>query len=221
MLPPRSSLRERLLKLALWAAIGAVVLAFAIQFVPYGLNRTPVPAPRPFQWRSPAAEALARAACYDCHSNETRVWWAVKVAPFSWLARSDVQRGQRHLDFSNWNGRLTAPRLQRALDRGMAPWYYTIAHPEARLSDAQKQVLVQGFQASLGANASAGPASAPGAEAAALIRTRCSSCHSPTRALDFRTANPDLAKALVDRMVRHGARLPAGAEPVLIKFFTS
>ena len=196
-------------------------LALAIQFIPYGLNRTPVPAPHPFLWRSPEAEALARAACYDCHSNETRVWWAVQVAPFSWLARSDVQRGQRHLDFSNWNGRLTAPRLQRALDRGMAPWYYTIVHHEAHLSSAQKQVLVQGFQASLAANAGATPVLAPGAEAAAVIRTSCSSCHSPARALDFRTGNPALATALVDGMVRRGARLPAGAEPVLIKLFTS
>ena len=216
-----SSLRQRLVKLAPWAALGAAGLAGAIQFVPSGLERAPAPAPHPFQWRSPEAEGLARAACYDCHSSETKVWWAVKIAPFSWLARSDVQRGRRHLDFSNWNGRLTAPRLQRALDRGMAPWYYTVAHPEARLSQAQKQVLVQGFQASLAANASAGPGTGPGAEAVAIIQAHCGSCHSPARALGFRAASPALAKALVDRMVGHGAKLPAEAEPVLIKGFTS
>ena len=59
----RSSLRQRLLQLAPRAGIAVAGLALAIQFIPYGLNRTPVPAPHPFLWRSPEAEALARAAC--------------------------------------------------------------------------------------------------------------------------------------------------------------
>jgi len=143
--PPRSFLR----KAAPWAAIGLLVLAGAIQLVPYGRDHTRLPAPNPFRWRSAEAEALARTACYDCHSSETRWWWAVKVAPFSWLAQHDISDARRHVDFSNWNGRLTGPRLRRALDRGMPPWYYTAAHPKAGLSEAQKQLMVDGFQASL------------------------------------------------------------------------
>ena len=128
---------------------GFLVLFGGIQVIPYGQDRTQAPAANPFRWRSPEAEALARASCYDCHSNETRWWWAVKVAPFSWLARNDINGAKRHLDFSAWNGRLTGAGMRRALDRGMPPWQYTVAHPEARLSPAQRDILARGFQASL------------------------------------------------------------------------
>ena len=150
MAPVPTSRRRTLRQAASWAAVGFVVLAGAIQFIPYGQDHSRPPAPNPFQWRSPEAEALARSACYDCHSSETRWWWAVKVAPFSWLAQNDINDAKRHVDFSNWNGRLTGPRLRRALDRGMPPWYYAAAHPQARLSEAQKQKIVDGFQASVG-----------------------------------------------------------------------
>lgn len=222
------SVQPRVLrKVGLWGTCGFIVLAAAIQFVPYGRDRTPAPAPNPFRWHAPEAEALAKAACYDCHSSETRWWWAVKVAPFSWLAQRDIDHGKHHVNFSAWNGRLTPAGMQRALDRNMPPWYYTAVHPEARLNDAQKQILVRGFQASLTADAGGGEspdlvqASYHETDAAAIINVRCSQCHTPRRALDFRASSPAKAKALIDRMIRHGARVPASAEPVLVRHFTS
>jgi hypothetical protein len=203
-----------------------MLLFGAIQLVPYGLNRTKGPAGNPFRWRSPAAQALAKSACYDCHSGETRSWWAVKVAPFSWLARHDVDEARRHLDFTAWNGRLTASGLQRALDSNMPPWQYTLAHPEARLNAGQKQELARGFQASLDANAGKTTATAltlvsyQGSSAATIINNRCSSCHSPRRAMDFRTASPVKARALIARMVKHGAKVPVSEEPPLVDFLT-
>ena len=155
MVQPDAAAGRPFRKAATRAALVIAGLAIAIQFIPYGRDRGPGPAPKPFQWHAPEAEALAKAACYDCHSNVTRWWWAVKIAPFSWLAQSDIDRGRRHVDFAAWNGRLTPPRLQRALDRNMPPWYYTPVHPEARLDERQKQILVQGLQDSLAANASA------------------------------------------------------------------
>ena len=151
MTAPHLHHRKPRRKIVLGGSLGLILLLGAIQWVPYGRNHSHAPAPNSFRWRSPGAETLARAACYDCHSNETRWWWAVKVAPFSWLAQSDIDDAKRHLDFSAWNGRLTAAGLQRALDRDMPPWQYTLAHPEARLTSEQKQVLVQGFQESSGA----------------------------------------------------------------------
>ena len=165
-------------KAAGWAISGLVLLFGAIQLVPYGLDHAQAPGANPFHWHSPAAEALARSACYDCHSGETRSWWAVKVAPFSWLARSDVDEARHRLDFTAWNGRLTALGMRRALDGDMPPWQYTLAHPEARLSLGQKLELARGFQVSLDANAGATAATAPtlvsyqGSAPAAIISTR-------------------------------------------------
>ena len=215
-------------KAALCAGSGLVLLLGAIQFIPYGRDHTQAPEPSPFHWRAPGAQALARAACYDCHSNQTRWWWAVKVAPLSWLAQSDIDEAKSHVNFSAWDGRLNASGLQRALNRGMPPLQYTLAHPEARLSAGQKQELVRGFQASLGGGAeSASPAgpvlpSSQGSDkATAVINADCSSCHSPKRALAFHTSSPARAKALVDRMIHHGAKVSASAETLLVSHFTS
>lgn len=130
------------------------------------------------------------------------------------------------MDFSAWNGRLTPQGLQRALDRNMPPIQFTLVHPEARLTPEQKQVLVQGFQASLPANASL-PASpklllvsnlAP--KATEIINARCSACHSPIYALQYRTSSPAKASALIDRMVRHGATVSPSEKQILIDQFT-
>lgn len=153
-LPPfRSINRHSLRKSVPWVLFYAVVLFGVIQLIPYRPASGQAPSASTFRWQSPAAEALARAACYDCHSDETRVWWAVKVAPFSWLARSDIDEAKHHFNFSAWNGRLTVARMRQALSHGMPPWQYSLVHPEARLSEAQKQELLQGFQASMDAAA--------------------------------------------------------------------
>jgi Haem-binding domain len=44
------------------------------------------------------------AACYDCHSNQTRWPLYSRVAPMSWLVTRDVQRGRDKLNFSTWEG---------------------------------------------------------------------------------------------------------------------
>jgi len=48
-------------------------------------------------------EALARAACFDRHSNETKWPWYTNVAPMSWLIQRDVDEGCEVLNFSEWD----------------------------------------------------------------------------------------------------------------------
>ena len=205
----------------LWACVGALVLFAAIQAVPYGRDHTARPAPRPFRWASPAAETLARAACYDCHSNETRWWWAVKVAPFSWLAQSDIDEAKRRVDFSDWNGKLTPEALRRALQDGMPPLQYTLFHADAKLTSAMQETLAQGFAASLADAAPPAAASQPAdGDAPAIIQARCSACHSADKALGFHAANADKAKRLLDQMVKKGATLSAAETQTLIGYYT-
>lgn len=73
--PPRSTRRwTRVLR---WLGVGLIVLALAIQLVPYGRDHDNPPVTRAVQWDSPRSEELARRACYDCHSNETK--WTVPI----------------------------------------------------------------------------------------------------------------------------------------------
>jgi heme-binding protein len=122
-----------------WAGAVIVVIAVALQLVPYGRRHT-----------NPSG--------YDCHSNET-VWpWYSHVAPMSWLLQRDVDEGRRKLNFSEWGRpRKEARESAKAVQKGeMPPWYYIPLHPDARLTAAETRALVTGLQATLGAKGAKG-----------------------------------------------------------------
>ena len=141
-------------RILLWVIGIAVVLFIVIQFVPYGRSSHSNPtATNPFKWTDPQAEAIAKTSCYDCHSNETKWWWATNIAPFSWLVQSDVDGGRARLNFSEFDGLPPAEELQGVVQEGeMPPFQYTIIHPGAKLTDAQKQTLIKGYAAGLAAS---------------------------------------------------------------------
>jgi hypothetical protein len=218
-------------KILLWAIGGAVMVFILIQFVPYGrASHSNPPASNPFQWTDPQAEAIARRSCYDCHSNETKWWWATNIAPFSWLVQHDVDDARAHLNFSEWDGRPPAEAIQEAVNGKMPPIQYTLIHPGAKLSDAEKRTLTAGYRDSLAVNggvASDGgqstPTAAPTAagntaDATAIIASRCSACHqAPTT---YRAGSAAEAQALIDNMIQQGATVTPAEEQALIAYFT-
>jgi hypothetical protein len=136
-------------------AAGAVACVGAIQLVPYGRSHdNPVVAMEP-AWDSPSTRSLARAACFDCHSNETTWPRYASIAPVSWLVQSDVDEGRSKLNFSEWRRTQSdardAGRNVRTHD--MPPWYYALMHPAARLSDTDRQALAGGLDATIAADA--------------------------------------------------------------------
>ena len=134
----RRGLRSRL-------AVAAAVLFAAAQVVP--VDRTNPPVEQDVAAPSDV-DAILRRACYDCHSNET-VWpWYSRVAPVSWLVAFDTHEGRSHLNFSTWNRLSTMERheaLKEAweeIESGRMPIaIYLPAHPEARLTDADKAAV--------------------------------------------------------------------------------
>jgi mono/diheme cytochrome c family protein len=218
--------RRSWVKIALIVA-GVVVALFVVaQFIPYGKDHTNPPATNAFVWASPEAEKIARESCYDCHSNETKWWWATNIAPASWLVWNDVSGGREHMNFSEWNGSADAERIREAVNGEMPPLQYTLIHPNARLTDQEKQTLVDGFAASV-ADQTASPTPAPtstsksaGGEAVAIINQKCSVCHSADPALQFRATSANEAKALVDSMIQRGALVTPSEEQALIDYFT-
>jgi hypothetical protein len=120
--------------------LGAVVLA--LQLVPYGRDHRNPLVVRDAPWASAEGRRLAVAACYDCHSNETRWPWYSHIAPVSWLVQRDVERGRAELNFSTWDG--DADDLADAVEDGeMPPRNYTFLHPDARLSAEEKAALIR------------------------------------------------------------------------------
>ena len=132
-------------------AIGlAVVLALAIQLIP--VQRTNPPVVAEPSWDSPETRALAKRACFDCHSNSTEWPWYSRVAPVSWLLASDVRQGRDRLNFSEWSAGMGGSELlgevtEKIRGGEMPPLKYLALHPTARLAAAEKDQLLAGFAA--------------------------------------------------------------------------
>jgi len=96
-------------------------------------------------------QRILRNACYDCHSNQT-IWpWYSVVAPASWLVHHEVDGGRRRLNFSDWADYASDPdtaaqklsEIAKFVANGdMGPWYYRLLHPKARLTAAQRDLVI-------------------------------------------------------------------------------
>jgi hypothetical protein len=139
-------------KLKWIVAVLAVVFGL-LQFTNPPRTNPPVVNNLPATNAPPPVAALLHAACYDCHSYETKWPWYSRVAPMSWLIAQDVNGGRQHLNFSDWP--LEPERAAKKFDRinevleyrEMPMKKYTLLHPEARLSDAQRQELLDWSEA--------------------------------------------------------------------------
>ncbi len=145
------------------------VLFVAIQLVPYGRGHDNPAVVQGPTWDSPETEALARRACFDCHSNETTWPWYSHVAPVSWLVQHDVEDGRKHLNFSRFDQpQKHAHEAGEEVEEGEMPMkIYLVTHPEARLTDAETAALVAGLNKTLGKKKQKGQQAAAGSAPAA------------------------------------------------------
>ena len=140
--------RQRLVRIA----VGVVALVVLSQAVPYGRSHSNPPVTAEPHWNAPATRALAVRACFDCHSNLTTWRWYSNIAPGSWLIQRDVDGGRSQFNFSEWNKPqdASAGDMVDAIRGGsMPPWYYTLMHPNAKLTALEQTTLIQGLQASI------------------------------------------------------------------------
>ena len=129
-----------------------VVLFGLMQLVPYGRAHTNPPVRQEPPWDSPATRELAERACFDCHSQRTKWPWYSDLAPFSWVVQKNVDNGRTVLNFSDWSGAYPLARQasQSVLAREMPPRTYLLAHPEANLTDAERERLAKGLHLTFG-----------------------------------------------------------------------
>jgi hypothetical protein len=139
-------LRRRLL---LRVGLGLLVVAVLLQLVPLGRAHTNPPVRQDAAWPDGRTRELARTACYDCHSNQTR--WPPQsfVAPFSWLITRDVEQGREKLNFSDWaeDGGEASDAAEAVADGSMPPTRHVLVHPDARLSEAERRLLADALAA--------------------------------------------------------------------------
>lgn len=98
---------------------------------------------------------MVRAACYDCHSYETHYPWYVAITPVNWFMQDHIDEARVHLNYSRWDkdgDTKDARKSGKFIRKGEMPLgSYTPLHPEARLSDAEKETLAAWFDSVTGA----------------------------------------------------------------------
>lgn len=129
-----------------WIILGTLLIAFAfLQLTTKPISHPPVDHPL----EAPAeVMSILRRACYDCHSNETKLLWYDKIAPASWLVSKDVKKGREVLNFSEWgklSGKQQAGALYNVVNFIMLgdmplPGYLRL-HPGARVSNKELDIL--------------------------------------------------------------------------------
>ena len=122
-----------------------IVIAVGIQFIAADVKNPPVTgdlvAPEP-------VVQIYKRACYNCHSNETRLRWYDKIAPASWLVAKDVREARSRFNFSEWDKLSDADRSTilwetvNVLLAGKMPLRsYKALHSDANISKADIDVL--------------------------------------------------------------------------------
>ena len=130
------------------AAIIAAVGGAFIQ--PFGSLRGPQTnqAILPDAQIDPKTLAIIQRACQNCHSQNTEWPWYSRVAPASWLLARDVQQARLHMNLSQWQDYSAADRSRllseigsAVRNREMPVQRYVWLHPEARLTEIERQQI--------------------------------------------------------------------------------
>jgi hypothetical protein len=145
-------MRKIIKPIALILLIGMVI----IQLIPNQLPEVKQDNPNDLLLTGSVNEEVAiilKTACYDCHSNQTKLPWYSHVAPVSWLVTKDVNEGRKELSFSEWTtypNRKLIKKLEEigeeVDEREMPLQIYTVIHGDAKLSAEQRKLLVEWAQ---------------------------------------------------------------------------
>ncbi|HMN06168.1 MAG TPA: heme-binding domain-containing protein [Flavobacteriales bacterium] len=102
---------------------------------------------------SAEVEHLLRVACYDCHSGQPRYPWYANITPVNWMLARHIEEGREDFDAStwgkveNWSRDHQAKESMEMMDEKEMPLAgYMWMHADARLDDAQRQVLRNFFE---------------------------------------------------------------------------
>ncbi|MBA2745812.1 MAG: heme-binding domain-containing protein [Flavisolibacter sp.] len=95
-------------------------------------------------------QSLLKNACYDCHSNNTRYPWYVNMQPGAWFMSQHIRDGKKELnfdEFGTYSGRRQLSKLKSIAgsvkDGSMPLSFYALIHKEARLSDKEKELIIE------------------------------------------------------------------------------
>ncbi|CAN5484490.1 hypothetical protein BH10BAC4_BH10BAC4_11510 [soil metagenome] len=93
-------------------------------------------------------KVILKRACYDCHSNETKLRWFDRISPFSWKIAQHIRDGRKALNFSGWSSltpEVQKDKLWEAINHAMLGAMplkeYKLLHPSAELQERDLSIL--------------------------------------------------------------------------------
>ena len=88
-------------------------------------------------------------SCFDCHSNRTDYPWYSYVNPVGWWLNGHINHGKEELNFSefatykdDWKNHVLEEIAEEVGEGHMPLSSYLWIHTDARLTDAQRQSIV-------------------------------------------------------------------------------
>lgn len=98
-------------------------------------------------------QTILRNACYDCHSFNTNYPWYSNVQPIGWLLADHIKHARIELNFSefgNYSVRRQISKLNgigNSIRNDIMPLpSYKLTHRKARLSEAEKSLIIRWAQ---------------------------------------------------------------------------
>ncbi|MBT8190316.1 MAG: heme-binding domain-containing protein [Saprospiraceae bacterium] len=96
---------------------------------------------------------LLKHACADCHSYKTKYPWYTNIEPVSWWIKGHIDHGRGNLNFSEWGDYSKEDQvhfirecIEVIEEKRMPLTIYALSHKEARLSDSDRQKMVEFFR---------------------------------------------------------------------------
>ncbi len=126
-----------------------LLVLVGIQFIPMNVPAE-VPTKAEDELQAPEdVMAVLKRSCFDCHSNHTKFPWYSNIAPASWFTKMHVKEGREHMNFSTWASYDDEKKLKylekipKAIKSKMPLPSYLLIHQDAKLSDADKELLTK------------------------------------------------------------------------------
>lgn len=143
-------------------SLGLLIAFVALQFFQPGKNNQSLDMTHDISTVVPVPDSvhnLLKAACYDCHSNNTYYPWYANIQPVGWWIKDHVDEGKSHFNFqefaliepkagSKYNTKQLRQdhKLEEITEQlelhEMPLKSYTLIHSEARLSKAQEKMIM-------------------------------------------------------------------------------
>ncbi len=133
--------------------LSLIAVLIIIQFIRPEKNQSAAAAPDDLfaNYQSPdSIKSLIKAACYDCHSNNTHYPWYAEIQPVAWWLNDHIEEGKGEFNFSefaSYPAKKADHKMEELLEmvkeEEMPLQSYTIIHEDSRLSESQRRAITR------------------------------------------------------------------------------